>query len=589
MQIPLAKKVCFCFLATVVLIFPAYGRATDATATFNVRNYGATGYKSDNAQSAIQSAIDACAKAGGGRVYLPPGEYTSGTLHLRSHVRFYIEAGATLYASLQTGAFSKPPNTSALLYGEDLEDISIAGRGTIEGQAEYKWLPVQPEELKSEYGFLPASKMFNVVQEIERRALPPGVTIDWSRVPYFGHITYNYAVAGAVAKAKGEPLMRSYPQGWPTDQDNPHMIQLIRCKDVRITGLSILHSRSWTIRPVNCERVVIDGVYISTSLKYGVWADGIDPDGCKDVRISNCTIATGDDSIVFYSMNWYGPARPCENITVTNCRLSSASAAIKFCDGNMNSVRNVTIDNCVITDSNRGIAFMVSDGGYVDNVVLSNLVINTHKFDWFWWGDGDPIHFMIERRSEMMGIPDKPGEPPAGSIRNVIIRNVIAHGQGSCLITGYPTSWLDNVSLENIRLFISTDPAMPYDKSVNALQFRYARNLKVKDVQVNWEKPAWVNWRSALYFEDVDGLELSGFSGESARPQTEIPAVVLDKVTEAVVRDARPRPGTSLFLQVKGAKSGRIYLFGNELHAVSTPYQLATGVKPTAVKASNNF
>jgi polygalacturonase len=82
--------------------------------------------------------------------------------------------------------------------------------------------------------------------------------------------------------------------------------------------------------------MVIDGVYIRSSLKEAVWADGIDPDGCKDLRISNCTIETGDDALVFYSMNWFGPALPGENITVTNCRLSSASSAIKFCDGNMN-------------------------------------------------------------------------------------------------------------------------------------------------------------------------------------------------------------------------------------------------------------
>jgi hypothetical protein len=254
----------------------------------------------------------------------------------------------------------------------------------------------------------------------------------------------------------------------------PHMIVLFRCKDVRISGLSFLHSPSWNIYPYACERLTIDGIHMYTSLHDGVWADGIDPDGCKDLRISNCTIETGDDAIVFYSTNSWGPALPCENITVTNCRLTSASSGVKFCDGNMNCVRNVTVDNCVIIGSNRGIAFMVAQGGYVSNVVLSNLVIDTHRYDWFWWGDGDPIHFMIERGSEKLGQPDKPGEPPAGSIRNVIIRNVIAHGQGSCVITGHPTSWLENISLENIRLFISTNPSSLYDKAVNAVQFRYA-------------------------------------------------------------------------------------------------------------------
>ena len=102
----------------------------------------------------------------------------------------------------------------------------------------------------------------------------------------------------------------------------------------------------------------------------------------------------------------------------------------------MNCVRNVTVDNCVITDSNRGIAFMVTMGGYVENVVLSNLVVNTHRYDWFWWGDGDPIYFMIETQTGANRRARRRHDRPAGSIRHVIIRNIIAHGQGTCLITG---------------------------------------------------------------------------------------------------------------------------------------------------------
>src|SRR5207249_2163314 len=102
---------------------------------FNVKDYGATGKKADNARTAIQKAIDACAKAGGGIVYLPPGDYTSGTIHLRSHVRFWIEAGATLFSAEEDAAF----DTDGLLFGEDLINISIEGRGTINGQSEYDW------------------------------------------------------------------------------------------------------------------------------------------------------------------------------------------------------------------------------------------------------------------------------------------------------------------------------------------------------------------------------------------------------------------------------------------------------------------
>jgi hypothetical protein len=530
---------------------------------FNVKDYGATGQKTDDARQAIQRAVDVCAKAGGGTVLLPPGKYTSGTIHLRSYVRLCIDSGAVLYASTAATAFDK----GALLYAEDAENITIEGRGTIDGQSAYKW---QTNE------------------------------------EHYDSIEINRILAQARADARKERLIRPYP----LPNAHPHMVLLLRCNDVRIAGLSFLHSPSWTIRPCRCQRLKIDGLYIYTSLKEAVWADGIDPDGCKDVHISNCTIETGDDAIVFYSVTDYGPALPCENITVTNCRLSSASAALKFCDGNANCVRNVTVDNCVISDSNRGIAFMVEQGGSVENVVLSNLVINCHRFDWFWWGDGDPIHFEITGR-RMPG-ETKHSSQPGGSIRNVIIRNVIAHGEGTCEIAGHPKSWLENVSLENIRLFIATNPGSPYDKSVHAMQFQYAKNLKVKDVEVNWQKPGLEKWESALSFSDVKGLRVDGFFGGPAKygdcpdlsgatrsgdpkmglspsPQSDIPAVVLDKVQDATITGCKPRPGTRVFLKVQASESKDIYVVGNELHGVKTPVQLDGRAEEGTVKVSGNF
>jgi polygalacturonase len=105
-----------------------------ANPSLNVKDYGATGIKSDDARPALQRAIDACGKAGGGTVYIGPGEYTSGQLHLRSGVRLYLEAGATLFASLDGAQFDPSPK-SALISGEDLHDIALEGRGTLDGQS----------------------------------------------------------------------------------------------------------------------------------------------------------------------------------------------------------------------------------------------------------------------------------------------------------------------------------------------------------------------------------------------------------------------------------------------------------------------
>jgi hypothetical protein len=122
---------------------------------------------------------------------------------------------------------------------------------------------------------------------------------------------------------------------------------------------------------------------------------------------------------------------------------------------------------------------------------------------------------------------------PPGSIRNVIIRDVFARGQGSSVINGHPDNWLDNITFERVRLAISHDPSAPYDKAVDALRFEYARNLRLKDVEVVWEKPAHDQWQAAARFKNVKGLRVSGFRGEHAKKG---PPIALEDVEDSVIR-----------------------------------------------------
>jgi hypothetical protein len=508
---------------------------------FNVRDFGATGTKAGSAQASIQKAVDACAAAGGGMVYIPPGEYSTGTIHLRSHVRFYVEAGAIVYSIKQKAAFDK----DALFYGEDLTHITIEGRGTIDGQGGYLYRPKGDHQ-----------DDFIYPNQAEMEKL-------------------------------GKPLVRSFPK----EDQFGKLVLLLRCRDIRISGLNFIDSPSWTMHLYGCERTVIDGVFIRSSLKDGVWADGIDPDGCKDLRISNCTIETGDDALVFYSMNWFGPALPCENITVTNCRLSSASSAIKFCDGNMNAVRNVTIDNCVITNANRGIAFMNFDGGVVENIVLSNLTIDCTRYDWFWWGDGEPFHFNIKKRSEVHKNWKKEDDRPAGRIRNVKIVNVIARGNGSSVCNGHPDNWLDGITMDNVTLSIAHDPNAPYDKAVHALTFKWAKNLKLRNVEIVWEGPEYPKWQSALFLDEVKDLELDGFVGRQAKSGLAVTAqaVLLNQVERALVRNCRAAPGTGEFFRFSGRRTNDIVLNGNDFRQARSAVGLDKEVASAAVRELNNI
>lgn len=530
--------ICTATLLSVPLVHLSHAQSQSSSIAVNVRDFGATGKKAENAKDAIQKAIDACTAAGGGTVFFPAGEYSSGTLHLRSHVRLYLESGATLFSIKDKNAFDK----DALIYAENVVNITVEGRGTIDGQGGYEWR----------------------LNDIEDDFIRPNLN---------------------QMEALGKPPMRSFPK---KDQFGK-LFLLLRCTDVRIAGLNLVNSPSWTIHPYACERLVIDGVHIRSSLREGVWADGIDPDGCKDVRIANSTIETGDDAIVFYSMNWFGPALPCENITVTNCRLTSSSSAIKFCDGNMNAIRNVTIDNCTITGSNRGIAFMDFDGGTVSDVVLSNLTIDCVRHDWFWWGDGDPLHFNIKRRSEVHK-SIKPGtDAPAGKIKRVIICNVVARGKGSSICNGHPDSWLEDITLDNFKLYLSTDPKAPYDKAVHALTFQQVKNLKLRNVEIFWDAPESPKWESALVLEDIKGLELDGFCGRQAKLGTITPAILLNRVENAIIRNSTAQRGTERFLHILGQNSKDIVLFGNDLRNAKAFYSYDKDVQQGVVREVANI
>lgn len=450
----------YVFFSEVTLLQASTELQAFPVKVFNIKDFGASGQKSQNAQQAIQQAVDACFRAGGGIVYVPPGEYSSGTIHLCSHVRFYVEAGATIYSIKDKDAFDQ----DALFYGQDLFNITLEGRGTINGQAEYQWRDK-------------------------------------------GDFHDDFIYPNQLMMEKGaKPLIRSFPK--PNQYGK--LVLLIRCKDVLIRDLSFIDSPSWIIHPYGCERLTIDGVYIRSSLKEGVWADGIDPDGCKDVRIANSTIETGDDGIGFYSMNWFGPALPCENIIITNCRLSSASSAIKFCDGNMNAVRRV------------------------------------------------------------------------------LIQNVIARGKGMSTITGHPESWLEDVAIENLRLSISHDPEAAYDKAVNALEVRLARNLRMRNVDIVWDRPYYERWQNAVHFENVKDLEIDNLRARQARADDlTSAAIVLDQVAGAIIRNCQALSGTGTFLRLRGEQTRDICFFGNKLSLARRPVSFSEEVKEKKIRKLN--
>jgi hypothetical protein len=116
-----------------------------------------------------------------------------------------------------------------------------------------------------------------------------------------------------------------------------------------------------------------------------------------------------------------------------------------------------------------------------------------------------------------------------------------------------------------------------------------ATNLKLKGIEVQWEKPALDQWQSALDLENVQGVELDGFTGRQAWPNSDFPAVAFDNVSDAMIRNSKAAEGTGVFLGVHGNKSGDICLFGNDLRKAKVPYQVAPDANSAKVTAMQNL
>lgn len=302
---------------------------------FDVLDYGAVVDPEIDSQSAFQAAIDAAGKAGGGTVYVPPGEYLISGVDLRSNVTLKVEAGATIYGSKDldrypshrgTGIFGEPMDRKYLIALHEVENVTICGMGVIDGQGLHYWEDNPP--------------------------LP-----QWIRAK---------------------------------DERPNALLEVTDSSNVVIRDITLTNSPHWTCHVLHSENVVIDGVKIINSL-YAPNADGIDITGSRLVRVSNCEITTCDDAIVLKT--WQG-GLPCEDIVVMNCTLETLCAALKLGTESWQDFRRITFSNCTVRAASRLFAIYVRDGGTAEDVIVSNIV-GTTKAPLVL---NRPIQLMIARR-----------------------------------------------------------------------------------------------------------------------------------------------------------------------------------------------
>ena len=326
------------FAAALLLTATSLSAAVSGRALYNVRDFGAAGDGRKLDAAAINQAVAACAKAGGGTVYLPPGSYLAGTIELKSHVTLELDAGATILGSENPDDYPATKSVwgdatemmAPLLYAVGAENVTITGRGTIDGQGAIWWRRVRLNDPKK---------------------FPPGPQTEADR-------------------AEARKLARG----------RPHLIRPVRCKDLVIEHVNLRNSAEWNVHPMLCENVRIDGISISAPPTNAHNTDGINPESCRNVQIANCRIDTGDDCVTLKSgLNELGrkTGRPDENITITNCVMYRGHGGVTIGSEMSGGVRNVVVTNCVFVGTDIGIRLKSQRGrgGVVEGVSVSNLVM----------------------------------------------------------------------------------------------------------------------------------------------------------------------------------------------------------------------
>jgi len=298
-----------------------------------------------------------------------------------------------------------------------------------------------------------------------------------------------------------------------------NIIRIDQCHDVVIRGVTLRNSDSWTLHLFRCQHVHIDGISIIDNYKR-LNTDGIDPNCCKDVKISHCHIVTGDDSIVIKSTEPY----PCEDIDVSDCLLESATAGIKIGTESHGDFRHIRFRNCKIVNSPVGIGFFVKDGAVVQDVTAEKIDMQlcpptVHAVV--------PLYIDIEKRH---------ADSKIGVVRDVAFSDIHITGGSGLLMQGMPESLLENVTLRNIAFEVKEPedyatrkkPVGGTRTTKDARDTLYARaatyaamanmkNLTIEGLSVNVSDTDFKKFpRTALSLFNVDGAAITGVTRSPA-------------------------------------------------------------------------
>ncbi len=378
-----------------------------------------------NNTTALNELLKQIAGNGGGTLYLSPGRYLTGSLLIGDNTTLYIEGGAVIMGSADKSDYPM------------IDDDVIPGWG-------------EP----SHRGLIAAHNASNIA--IIGRGTIDGQGQNWWSNPKGGY--------------------------------RPRAVEPISCDNVLIRDITVINSPMWTLHPLCCNNVTIDGVTIKNPAN-SPNTDGINPESCSNVHISNCHIDVGDDCITLKSGRQddnFRRLRPCENITITNCTMLNGHGGVVIGSEMSGGVRHVTISNCVFNGTDRGIRIKTrrKRGGTVEDIRISNIIM-TDVFcplvlNGFYMCDASADDMSLFTKEKL---PINDGTP---AFKDIYISNITARDVHACalFVYGIPESPVQGLHINDFHVSMKKGEVEPRQAAmIHGLAHMAKAGIKLTNVE----------------------------------------------------------------------------------------------------------
>ncbi|MFC3197872.1 glycoside hydrolase family 28 protein [Parapedobacter deserti] len=337
--------------------------------TFDIRDFGASDLPGVTSTEAIQAAIDACHKEGGGVVRIPRGVWTSGPLSLKSKVNLHLVRNAILqfsrnfedYPLVETWWEGLPQvRRHSPIRAEGQQDIAITGEGVIDGNGD-AWRYVKKGKMtEAQWKTLVASG--GVLTPDGKEWYPSESALKGRQ----------YRDAGLITPDKTQTFFEEI-----ADFLRPNLVVLERCERILLEGVTFQNSGAWNIHPLMSRDIIIRNITVRNPW-YSQNGDGLDIESCVNVLVEGSSFDVGDDAICIKSgRNAYGRelGMPTENLWVRNCTVYHAHGGFVVGSEMSGGARNLYVSDLTFIGTDIGLRFKTTRGrgGVVEDVYINNI------------------------------------------------------------------------------------------------------------------------------------------------------------------------------------------------------------------------